>query len=30
MEALWRLYPGKLYVRSTIRAGIDLSTTRWL
>ena len=27
MEALWRLYPGKLYVRSTIRAGIDLSTT---
>jgi hypothetical protein len=25
-----RRRPGQLYVRSTIRAGIDLSTTRWL
>ena len=25
----WRR-PGQLYVRSTVRAGIDLSTTRWL
>ena len=24
------LPPGQLYVRSTVRAGIDLSTTRWL